>query len=253
MHHRGAGEVHRAMTQGEVLAERGQPAAAPDPVGVKRIDEHGDEEGVGNEGLEGPAFGHGAGGDGGGGVHEDHLEQEQREDHRVVGHAGQEEARRAENPELVAADVDGHLVGEHLRPAEAGHAADAAHLEGEAADPVTEHADAVDHEVHGHGVACVFGAGESGLGQGEAGLHEHDQEAADQRPDHVDGDAVVADHVGQLGGQGFLFGQGRHVFLGGRAGRRADDVGRGADGSAGRIGNRGVIGQRRKRQGQREG
>ena len=55
--------------------------------------------------------------------------------------------------------------------------ADAAHLQGEAADPVAEHADRVDHEVHGHGVGGVLGAGEAGLHHREAGLHEHDQEA----------------------------------------------------------------------------
>ena len=37
------------------------------------------------------------------------------------------------------------------------------------------------------------------------GLHEHDQEAGDQRPDEVDGDLVLADLVDHVGdGQAFL-------------------------------------------------
>ena len=38
-----------------------------------------------------------------------------------------------------------------------------------------------------------------GLHDGEAGLHEHDEEAGDQRPDEVDGDLVLADLVDDVG------------------------------------------------------
>ena len=44
----------------------------------------------------------------------------------------------------------------------------------------------------------VLGAGEPGFNQGKTGLHEHDQEARDQRPHEVDGYAVLSGHVGQL-------------------------------------------------------
>ena len=40
-----------------------------------------------------------------GGVHEDHLEQEQREDADVVDVAAQEEALRPEQPEVLAEEV----------------------------------------------------------------------------------------------------------------------------------------------------
>ena len=77
----------------------------------------------------------------------------------------------------------------------------AAEHEGEAADVEAEHAQRIDHEVHGHGVRGVLGAAQAGFHQREAGLHEHDQEAGDQRPHEVDRDAVVADGVRQLHGQ----------------------------------------------------
>ena len=35
------------------------------------------------------------------------------------------------------------------------------------------------------------------------GLHEHDEEAGDQRPDEVDGDLVVADRLHHFGSVGF--------------------------------------------------
>ena len=38
-----------------------------------------------------------------------------------------------------------------------------------------------------------------GLHHREAGLHEHDEEAGEQRPDEVDGDLVVTDSVHHFG------------------------------------------------------
>ena len=56
----------------------------------------------------------------------------------------------------------------------------------------------VDQEVHRHRVGDVLGAREAGLDQREAGLHEHDQEAGEQRPHDVDRDLVVADGLHDL-------------------------------------------------------
>ena len=95
--------------------------------------------------------------------------------------------------------MDRELGVERRRAAEVGDRADAAHLNGEADQPVGEHADAVHHEVHHHGVVGVLGAAEPGFDDREAGLHEHDQEAADQRPDEVDGDPVLARPVHEVG------------------------------------------------------
>ena len=91
VHHPGAGKIHRAMAQTEVGAQLGEPAAAPDPVAIDGVDEHGNEEAVDAEGQELPALRHGPGGDGGRGVHKDHLEEEQGKDGDVIGTAGQEE------------------------------------------------------------------------------------------------------------------------------------------------------------------
>ncbi len=68
------------------------------------------------------------------------------------------------------------LVSSAVPPAE-GSGADAAHLKGKAADPVTEHSEAIDHEVHSHGVPGILGLGETGLNHGKTGLHKHNQEA----------------------------------------------------------------------------
>ncbi len=43
---------------------------------------------------------------------------------------------------------------------------------------------------------------------GEARLHEHDQEAGDQRPDEVDGDLILPDLVGHIGKRHTDFGIG---------------------------------------------
>ena len=64
--------------------------------------------------------------------------------------------------------------------------ADAAHLQGEADGPEAEDADRVDEEVHAHRVGDVLRAGQPGLDEREAGLHEHDEEAGEQGPDDVD-------------------------------------------------------------------
>ena len=71
-----------------------EPAAAPDPVAEDRVDEHRHEEAVDEERRPLPALGHGPGRDGHRRVHEDHLEEEQREDADVVDVGAQEEARR---------------------------------------------------------------------------------------------------------------------------------------------------------------
>jgi hypothetical protein len=44
----------------------------------------------------------------------------------------------------------------------------------------------------------VLGPRQAALHHRESGLHEHDQEAGQQSPHHVDGDAVVADRLGEL-------------------------------------------------------
>ena len=69
--------------------------------------------------------------------------------------------------------------------AERRQRAHAAHLQPEPERPEPDDADRVDEEVHPHRVGDVLRAGEPGLDQREPGLHEHHQEAGDQRPDDV--------------------------------------------------------------------
>jgi hypothetical protein len=57
-------------------------------------------------------------------------------------------------------------------------------------------------------VCCILGAGKAGLRQGEAGLHEHHQEARQQHPDEIEGHASLPHSCAQ-----FL--DGRHAGSGG--------------------------------------
>src|SRR5207247_16460 len=75
----------------------------------------------------------------------------------------------------------------------------AARVEGDGNQPGGDHPEAVHHEVHHHGVVGVLRPAEAGLDQGEAGLHEHDQEARDEGPDEVDRDPVLTDLVDDVG------------------------------------------------------
>ena len=106
VHDRGSGEVDVTVTEAELLAERRQPAAAPHPVGEQRVHHHRHEEPEDDERRELPPLGHRAGRDRAGGVHEHHLEEEEREHADVVGVAAQEEPLHAEEPERVAEQAD---------------------------------------------------------------------------------------------------------------------------------------------------
>ena len=73
--------------------------------------------------------------------------------------------------------------------------------EREAVGPKAQTAERVDHEVHRERVRGVLGAAHPRFDHREAGLHEHDEEARDERPDHVDGEHVVRDPVVKIGGR----------------------------------------------------
>ena len=186
------------MTETEFLSKRRQPATAPHPVGEKRVDHHRHEEPEDDERRELPALSHRAGRDRAGGVHEHHLEEEEREHADVVGVAAQEEALHAEEAEGVAEETDGELAIERCGAAKHAQSTDAAHLQRVAADPVPEHAYRVDHEVHRHGVRGILRAREAGLHHREPALHEHHEEASEQRPHEIDGDLVVTDGLHHL-------------------------------------------------------
>ena len=190
VHHRRARKVDVPMSEPEVHAELRQPAAAPRPVRVHGVDDRADEEAEHRERRELPALRHRPGRDRSGGVHEDHLKQEVREHRGRVGHAAQEESRVAEQAPRLAAQMQREFVAQLVEATERRHRTEAAGLQREADRPVREHADAVHHEVHGEGVGGVLGPRETGLHHGEPGLHEHHEEARNQRPHEVDGDRV---------------------------------------------------------------
>ncbi len=125
--------------------------------------------------------------------------------------------------------------------AEIGYRTNTAHLNGEAAKPVGEHADAIDHQVHHHGVVGIFCASKAGFEQGETELHEHHQVAGDERPDDVEGDFVLPDLIGEIADGQAFFGVG-HGYVAGVSGERAVGItlGAGFGGGHGDVGEVGV-------------
>src|SRR6266571_8477535 len=75
-------KVHCPMPQTPVNAALGEPATTPEPVGVETIRQR-DPQTIETEALPGPALGHRAGRDRGGGVHKDHHKEKQHHHPRV--------------------------------------------------------------------------------------------------------------------------------------------------------------------------
>ena len=138
VHDARSGEVAVAFAQAGVDAQLRQPAAAPCPVAIERIGEGAHEHRGDREGEELPALGAGAGHDGQGRIHEDHLEQEDDHDADVVGAPGEEHAAFTEDAPVGAEDGDQMLRVQRLQSAQIPVAGRAAHLDREAYDPVGE-------------------------------------------------------------------------------------------------------------------
>ena len=82
---RGTRKVNNTVSDSEVLAESGEPAAAPYPVAEQRVEEHRDEEGCNDDSRILDTLGHGAGRNRNGSVHENHLEKEECVDTCIIG------------------------------------------------------------------------------------------------------------------------------------------------------------------------
>jgi len=130
-----------------------------------------------------------------------------------------QESFPSEQAKKLAGDSDANFV---VQPSIAAHGADAAIDEAlrishsakhqsKAAQVKPEHAHWVNHEVHCKSMAGVLGAAQTGFHHCEAALHEHDQEARDERPGEVDRYAVVTDRIRKLNGQRFGLGFGRVI------------------------------------------
>ena len=203
------------MPQTPVDATLGQPAAAPDPIGVEAIRQR-DPQAVEAETLPGPALGHGAGGDRRGGVHEHHHKEKQHHHPRVPNRIVQKPALQTdqavgERASHLACRIDrctqAPTVGQHgqsrtQRGIPAGRDRAVPPIpppDSKTVDPKAESAERVDHQVHGRRVRRILGAAQPRLDEHKPGLHEHDQEAGDQRPHIVDGVQVVDDAIIQIG------------------------------------------------------
>ena len=198
-----------------------QPAAAPGPGADYGVDDGGEHQGKQEEQPHFYPLGDGAGDYGGGGGHEDHLEE-------PVGHGG------------IAALYDvGHLVGlaAHQGDLGRGGAVQAVDFPDEVAQQLAVHELVAQEEVGqaGDGVDAdvlkayhggVLGADRSGLQHGEAGAHPHDEGAPDQEGEGVEDELGLLVDAGGLGD-----------------GRAGEDGGDGDDTRYHRNGNALVVGE----------
>src|SRR5436190_2833155 len=150
----------------------------PDPVGGDRVDQReGDAEDEVDPQL-GP-LGHGAPDDRQGDAGEDDLEQV-----RACSRDRREErVRRLPDRQ--------HCVDRGREPVRADDAVPVAESDPEADQPVDERADPEDEDVLAGDVRGVLHPRQARLEEGEAGLHEHDQDRGDHDPDRVGGDQEI--------------------------------------------------------------
>jgi hypothetical protein len=175
MDHRGAGEVLHA---GLHL----QPAAAEDPVRADRVDQAREHDRVDDVDAELDPLDRGSPHDRERHGAEDELEEPQRLDRHVPAGIRPGPGER---------EVRGAVLAAQEEPVRADERAAVAEREGEA--------HGVEHQARDREVdqdlrddrARVLAAREADLQEGEAGLHEHHEDAGDQHPYRVDG------HVGR--------------------------------------------------------
>ena len=84
MNHRGASKINVAMAQTEIRTQVRQPAIAPNPIPKDWIHDRADAAGVDHKGGEFPSLSRCAGRNRRGRIHEDHLEQEEREGGGII-------------------------------------------------------------------------------------------------------------------------------------------------------------------------
>ena len=139
-------------------AQLGQPAAAPDPVCLHRIDESGDHRRVDAVGKELGALCHGAGYDGGGGCAENKVEHE-------IG------------------PVKVLITGENIKTRLADQTQQVFPQEQIKADQNKyNRTNAEVHQVLHQDVAGILGPGKASLHHGKACLHPENKSRADQKP-----------------------------------------------------------------------
>ncbi len=174
----GARHVHDAGAREVGEARLFQEAAAPGPEAFHGVDEAGHHHAEQQEGPELHALGHRPGDDGGGGRHEDHLEEE-------VGVQGVARVVR----------LAAHQAAKARQPAAGG----VVHVHDVVTDQQEHDAgDGIEQDVLGQDLGGVLGADQAGLQHGEPGGHPHDQHAGDQQVEGVECIAQLANGFDQL-------------------------------------------------------
>src|SRR5207245_7121356 len=120
-----------------------------------------------------------------------------------------------DDPPVGASYRNGEFFGQRREATQVGYTdqANAAELEGETADEVTDHAEAIDHEVHRHCMTGIFGATETGFDKREPCLHKHDEVASHQRPHEVDAKTVLINEYGKIVGERLVRFRGLELLL----------------------------------------
>ena len=140
-----------------------------------------------------PPLGHGAGRDRRRRVHErDHVEEERRDRCRL--RRGAEVAAAPNRPATGTPSSRCRAArGRPVRRARRSARAEPAEREREPDEEERDEPETEDREVRRHHVRRVLLATEAGLDQREPGLHEHDEDRADDDPEQVEADAVRRD------------------------------------------------------------
>src|SRR5271157_6670735 len=130
MHNARACKIHITFTKSKIRSEVAEPAAAPSPVRKKRIGKRCEKKGSNDERGKFPSFRGSPCRDGGAGIHENHLKQEQHHDADVVGSSvHQEQTMLAEQSKRFAKQRNGVFRIQWGSAAQVGNGADTAHLD----------------------------------------------------------------------------------------------------------------------------
>src|SRR5262249_8244377 len=169
-----------------------EPPATPHPATIDRIHDRSDAQPIEHECAKLPTLSHRTGRNRSGRVHEYHLEQEQSEYSAVINAGAKEKAFEPDQIDRFAHKVEVVHAVEHSRTAAerwvtaatTKHECKTAHIE-------AQHAERINHEVHGHRMGRVLRTAQTGFDESETSLHEHDEEASQQRPHDIDRDHIL--------------------------------------------------------------
>src|SRR5881296_3114979 len=127
------------MSESKVGAKLGQPAASPDPIAIHGIHDRSHKDAVDHERRILPPLGHRAGRDGGCGIHEDHLEEEESKYGDIIAGAAQKEAGSAKQAKAFAEKAHGNFFAQTRIAAHRRDCPKSPKHDGKSSDVETDH------------------------------------------------------------------------------------------------------------------